>query len=929
MWLYAPSYLSTDLLAVTCAPLQTPPALPSLAIIRLCSLLLSSRVIIDWHNLGYTILALRLGDSSPLVKLARTLERWTGRKAFAHLFVTHAMRRHLETEWRLEGHKEVLHDRPPKHFKKSSVREAHALWKGLAPRIQPGLEGWWPAWDKEKGSTTPFTSTAAGQASLRSDRPALAVSSTSWTADEDFGLLLRAAQQYEKRAREVNQGSQLASTGRQGSAAGRSSSPFSDSQQHSHSTILNSSPPTSSPDRFSPSPKKRSAGLERHSTSLSLELPQAGATAPDRTATPPLSGSSSFEAPPISPSNPRAPHRHRRPSNLSLRSSTPPSTSSGPGAAATYNLPNLPANHLPKLLIIVTGKGALRSHYERRIAQLERDEAWQYVRIRTAWLENWEYPVLLGAADVGVSLHTSSSGLDLPMKVVDMLGCKLPVLALDFPCLDELIQHGRNGLAFRDEDELCAGLESLLGKFLYEEAKEGVSSGGNWLMRGGGMEDPFALAGRYTSQPAEGRRSGGQTPRESLEVGDGDERSTLLSSRPRSVEFSKGGLPTSTSFGPVTMTSSSSASSLSHPSSPSPGTTLWRLGRGGRTLSNEDVGPGSSAMLPPPRPSTPTPSFTMLASPLLGAQMSPPRSENGHQGGGNAAGPTTWAANWKAKVRPLLRLTDGNDTDEEDDDSELFTTADQFAPEAQGSGTNMMDWGGTTRHRPTAAAAAASGAGAGAGNAAVIRNKTRKQRRVRGDSVHGLLWSEDFGLTPLSSGTPRRPVAEAYAFEDDDGGDDEESKLLSSLGIIVTRASPVQHRKGHSRGMSKSQRLSKAISSTLFSGGGGSASPRGQQGQHARKRSDEEDEDAEDLWGKQQQRRPSGSLHGASSSLAHNSAGYAIEADTLDQQQGQPLRHRSTKSGAQQQTGGDDGAGEAGFDFDEGIPDIRVSHQDT
>ncbi|TKY88976.1 hypothetical protein EX895_002217 [Sporisorium graminicola] len=387
---------------------QTPPALPTLLVVKAAAALVKARVIIDWHNLAYTILALRLGGKSKLVRLAERLEQWSGRKAYAHLFVTEAMKNHLDLNWKLEGQKVVLHDRPPSHFRRATLAETHTLMGKVIPQIQPSIgDDWLPPY--EFPESTPFTK-QQGELQWRDDRPALVVSSTSWTADEDFGLLLRAARLYEYRAR------------------------------------LLADPPSS------PSHSRSSTN---ESTSALLSPVSASSAASTS------SHNSYTDAEPIRTSKER-----RRPSI---------------GALRTPTLPNEPARSLPKLLIIVTGKGELRSRYLREIAHLESTERWRFVRIRTAWLETQDYPLLLGSADVGVSLHTSSSGLDLPMKVVDMLGCGLPVCALDFACLDELVTDRWNGVVFRDAEGLARQWESLLALHPLP----------NWLVTGGGLGEPF------------------------------------------------------------------------------------------------------------------------------------------------------------------------------------------------------------------------------------------------------------------------------------------------------------------------------------------------------------------------------------------------------------------------------------------------------
>jgi beta-1,4-mannosyltransferase len=116
---------------------------------------------------------------------------------------------------------------------------------------------------------------------------------------------------------------------------------------------------------------------------------------------------------------------------------------------------------LPNFVVMVTGKGPQRAMYENRISTLNL----KHVRIITAWLEASDYPLLLSCADLGICLHYSSSGLDLPMKVVDMFGAGIPVCAVGFGCLDELVQHGKNGLVFKNSAELALQLQRLFCGF--------------------------------------------------------------------------------------------------------------------------------------------------------------------------------------------------------------------------------------------------------------------------------------------------------------------------------------------------------------------------------------------------------------------------------------------------------------------------------
>jgi len=106
----------------------------------------------------------------------------------------------------------------------------------------------------------------------------------------------------------------------------------------------------------------------------------------------------------------------------------------------------------PMLAVLLTGRGALRETFEARVARRD----FKAITIRTLWLEPADYPTMIGMADLGLCLHQSSSGLDLPMKLADLRGAGVPVATYDYaPVLAEVMANGHEGVTFRDPGDLA------------------------------------------------------------------------------------------------------------------------------------------------------------------------------------------------------------------------------------------------------------------------------------------------------------------------------------------------------------------------------------------------------------------------------------------------------------------------------------------
>eukprot|EP00511_Aplanochytrium_stocchinoi_P010332 CAMPEP_0204865752 /NCGR_PEP_ID=MMETSP1348-20121228/13224_1 /ASSEMBLY_ACC=CAM_ASM_000700 /TAXON_ID=215587 /ORGANISM="Aplanochytrium stocchinoi, Strain GSBS06" /LENGTH=476 /DNA_ID=CAMNT_0052017253 /DNA_START=59 /DNA_END=1489 /DNA_ORIENTATION=+ len=324
---------------------QNPPCIPTFVIVKLVAWLRGIKVIIDWHNLGFSVLALKLGENHPLVLVARIYEKVFAHIGDYHICVTRALKEWLCDSFSLSENKiTVMYDKAPGFFHPRNVVEKHRLFYKLSDDLFSNGFGRCPATmyetpftkatpsasandeEENRGHYDPYTDddpTTKFKLALKPDRPRLLISSTSWTPDEDFGILLDAL-----------------------------------------------------------------AFLDRRITRDDL------------------------------------------------------------------------VDTFPLIICVVTGKGPQREMYEEKIAQLHL----QHIFIRTMWLEAGDYPTLLGSCDLGVCLHTSTSGLDLPMKVVDMFGSGLPVCAVDFQCLPELVKHNVNGKIFKSDVQLADQLFELLSR---------------------------------------------------------------------------------------------------------------------------------------------------------------------------------------------------------------------------------------------------------------------------------------------------------------------------------------------------------------------------------------------------------------------------------------------------------------------------------
>ncbi|CAH8273449.1 unnamed protein product [Arabidopsis lyrata] len=88
---------------------QNPPSVPTLIAVKWASSWRLAAFVVDWHNFGYTLLALSLGRNNMFGKMA------TGSLK--------AMQHELDQNWGVRA--QVLYDQPPEFFHPALLEERH------------------------------------------------------------------------------------------------------------------------------------------------------------------------------------------------------------------------------------------------------------------------------------------------------------------------------------------------------------------------------------------------------------------------------------------------------------------------------------------------------------------------------------------------------------------------------------------------------------------------------------------------------------------------------------------------------------------------------------------------------------------------------------------------------------------------------------
>ena len=120
-------------------------------------------------------------------------------------------------------------------------------------------------------------------------------------------------------------------------------------------------------------------------------------------------------------------------------------------------------SQIKKILFLITGRGPMRDEFMKKVSQSNLS----LFDVKSIWLDSDDYPKLLSLVDLGISLHYSSSGIDLPMKVVDMFSAALPAAAVYFPTIVELVKEEENGFLFKTEEDLCKILKKVIEEYSF------------------------------------------------------------------------------------------------------------------------------------------------------------------------------------------------------------------------------------------------------------------------------------------------------------------------------------------------------------------------------------------------------------------------------------------------------------------------------